>query len=156
MDGKKDLSSKIRHWCARSERSPEQVRRKLYAWGARDGIEQAIEALIQDGYLDARRFAEAYAADHVRLKGWGPAKVAAGLRVEHGISADLVDRALGLVSSEDVLDAACRAVRKRKLHRPDEDPSKAIASLLRKGFNFDVARKAVSAEDAPPKFGPSC
>lgn len=156
MDGKKDLSSKIRHWCARSERSPEQVRRKLFAWGERDGIEPLIAALIEDGYVDATRFAEAYAADHIRLKGWGPAKVAAGLRVEHGIEANTVDRALGLVSSEDVLDAACRAVRKRKLHRPDEDPSKAIASLLRKGFNFDVARQAVSAEDAPPKFGPSC
>ncbi len=67
-----------------------------------------------------------------------------------------VERALAKVTEEEVLDAACRAVRKRKQRHPDEAPAKTIGDLLRKGFKMEVARAAMAAEDVPPKFGPSC
>lgn len=156
VDVKKDVSSKIRHWCARAERSPAQVRRKLYTWGEKEGADQLIAALEKDGYVDAERFAEAYALDHVRLKGWGPGKVAAALRFEHAMEDGTVDRALAQLTAEEVLDAARRAARKRKLRHPDEEPSKTIGDLLRKGFKMEVVRAAMAAEDVPPKFGPSC
>ena len=60
----------------------------------------------KDGYVDAERFAEAYALDHVRLKGWSPGKVAAALRFEHAMEEGAVDRALAQVTAEEVLDAA--------------------------------------------------
>ena len=87
MDGKKDVSSKIRHWCARAERSLALVRRKLRTWGALDQAEELIATLVEEGYLDAARFAEAYALDHVRLKGWGPgSRWRLALRFEHSIA----------------------------------------------------------------------
>jgi SOS response regulatory protein OraA/RecX len=156
VDVKKDVSSKIRHWCARAERSPAQVRRKLYAWGEREGADDVVAALLEEGYVDPKRFAEAFALDHVRLKGWGPGKVAAALRFEHSMDGHIVDMALGAVAAEDVHEAACRAVRKRKQRHPDEDPAKTIGVLLRKGFMVEVARAAVVADDALPKFGPTC
>lgn len=156
MDVKKDVSSKIRHWCARAERSPAQVRRKLYNWGEKDHADELVAALTKEGYLNAERFAEAYALDHVRIKGWSPRKVAAALRFEHALADGVVDRALDALTAGDVHEAACRAVRKRKLQHPEEASEKTIGGLLRKGFTLEVVRAAMAAEDVPPKFGPSC
>ena len=108
-----------------------------------------ISALLEDGYIDPERFAEAYALDHVRLKGWGPRKVAAALRFEHAMEDVTVERALAKLTAEEVHDAACRAVRKRKQRHPDEEPAKTTGDLLRKGFSVEVARGAMAAEDVP-------
>ena len=151
MEGKKDVSSKIRHWCARAERSKALVRRKLRAWGALDQAEEVIATLVEEGYLDEARFAEAYALDHVRLKGWGPIKVASGLRYEHSIADADVERALSLLSEEDIRAAAAAAVVKRRRRHPEEPTNATVSDLLRRGFTVDVAKAAVAA-DVPPKF----
>ncbi len=156
VESKKDVSSKIRHWCARAERSPAQVRRKLSAWGESASADTLIDALMKEGYLDERRFAEAYAIDHVRLKGWGPLKVLAGLRMEHGIGDSVAEMALAALSDVDVLEAGKRAVRKRRQVRIGEIASETVGALMRRGFPLEVAREAVAAEVAPPKFDPPC
>lgn len=156
VDSKKDVSSKIRHWCARAERSPAQVRRKLLSWDEAKLADGLIASLKDEGYLDERRFAEAYAADHIRLRGWGPFKVLSALRVEHGIPDSLAEGAIARISDHDVLEAGRRAVRKRRQGRSDEPVADTIGALMRRGFPLDVAREAVAAEVAPPKFDPSC
>jgi SOS response regulatory protein OraA/RecX len=151
---KKDVSSKIRHWCALSERSPEQVRRKLLSWGAweRAEAEAWIEQLKAEGYVDETRFSEAFAVDHVKLKGWGPGKVKAALRQVHRLDDHVVERALACVSEEDVRDAARRAVRRRLLGRGGEDKSKTLGSLLGLGFDLELARLAVEEATDDRKF----
>ena len=153
MEVKKDVSSKIRHWCSRAERSPAQVRRKLLQLGEADLADRVIGALLEEGFLDEPRFAEAYALDHVRIKGWGPRKVAAALRMEHGISDALITRALAAVQPEDIDEAARRAVRKRRLTRSDEQDERTVGALLQRGFEVECARKAVAAEVGQTKFG---
>ena len=155
VEEKKDVYSKIRHWCSRAERSPAQVRRKLLQWGEADLADRVIGALLEEGFLDEPRFAEAYALDHVRIKGWGPRKVAAALRMEHGISDALITRALAAVQPEDIDEAARRAVRKRRLTRADEQAERTVGALLQRGFEVECARKAVAAEVGQTKFGPA-
>ena len=53
---------------------------------------------------------------------------------------------------EDIAEAALRAVRKRKLGRADEEPAKVVGALLQRGFDLDVARKAVAEEAERTKF----
>ena len=155
MEVKKDVSSKIRHWCSRAERSPAQVRRKLHQWGESALADRLIGELLEEGYLDVPRFAEAYALDHVRIKGWGPRKVQAALRLEHGLEDAEITRALSAVQPEDIAEAARRAVRKRKLGRAVEEPAKVVGALLQRGFDVDVARKAVAEEAERTKFDTS-
>jgi len=152
VEVKKDVSSKIRHWCARAERSPEQVHRKLVSWGVLEQSEGLIEQLKKEGYLDEKRFSEAFALDHVRIKGWGPGKVKAALRQVHRLEDKWVDRALACVSEEDIRDAARRAVKRRRLGREDEDRSQTVGALLRWGFDLELARSAVEEEVDDRKF----
>lgn len=116
--------------------------------------DRLVDVLLQEGYIDVDRFAEAYALDHVRIKGWGPRKVAAALRMEHALGDDVVSRALMALKPEDIDDAARRAVRRRRLTREEEPLEKTVGALLQRGFEVESARKAAAAEVGRTKFDP--
>lgn len=156
VEVKKDVFSKIRHWCARAERSAAQVRRKLYTWGESAQADALIQQLVADGFLDEQRFAAAFAMDHIRIKGWGPAKVLAALRHEHQLDDLTISNAMAAIEEGDVLEAARRAARKRRLGREDEPAADTVGALLSRGFDLATAQAAVAAvagEDVPRKFG---
>jgi SOS response regulatory protein OraA/RecX len=77
--------------------------------------------------------------------------VASGLRYEHSIADADVERALALLSEEDIRAAAAAAVVKRRRRHPEEPTNATVSDLLRRGFTVDVAKAAVAA-DVPPKF----
>lgn len=151
-----DVSSKIRHWCAKAERSPLQVRRKLSSWGVGEPHGNLIDQLVEEGYIDVRRFAEAFAVDHVRLKGWGPGKVAAALRVQHGLSDSDVEAACAAVAAADIEHAARKAVVKRWMTHPEESAGHTVGALMRRGFDVELARRAVEAEVDARNFEAPC
>ncbi|MGB2135505.1 MAG: regulatory protein RecX, partial [Flavobacteriales bacterium] len=116
-------------------------------------FEGLIADLKEEGFVDEQRFAEAFAHDQVRIKGWGPGKVAAALRQVHRLDDQCVDQAMACISDEDVLEAVRRAVRRRRLGREDEDKSKTVGALLTWGFGLELARSAVEEAVSDPKFG---
>ena len=144
----KEVSSKIRNWCARAERSPAQVLRKLAGWDFGPEAEEELKALESEGYVSAERFAEAFIHDHVLLKNWGPAKVWAALRQVHAIDSSVIQKGMQSLGEEEVNAAARRALSGWKKIRPGAPVDKAIAALLRKGFTLDCARCALDAMDA--------
>jgi regulatory protein len=88
--------SKARNYCARQERAQQEVRDKLYAWGAHQWeVEAIIAQLIGDGFLNEARFAEHFAVSKFRQKGWGRRKIEAALKQKQ-VSAPCI--ALGLRS----------------------------------------------------------
>ena len=143
-----DVSSKIRNWCARAERSPQQVRRKLADWGAADQAGRVLDTLIEEGYVDPARFAEAFAHDHLTFRNWGPAKILSALTQVHRIPGDLARRALAKQGEGAIDEADFRAAKNWRRLRADAPREKAIAALARKGFSIDCALRAVEAADA--------
>ncbi|MAC17267.1 MAG: hypothetical protein CMC97_03105 [Flavobacteriales bacterium] len=143
-----DVSSKIRNWCARAERSPEQVRKKLHDWGAGDQSDRWIAALQEEDYVNPKRFAKAFVHDHLEFRNWGPAKIMSALTQVHRISGDQVRQALAEQGKEAVDAAALRAAQSWRRLRPDAPRHKAIAALSRKGFSMDCALRAAEATEA--------
>lgn len=143
-----DVPSKIRHWCARAERSPAQAFKKLKEWGASGDLEALIAQLIEEGYLDERRFAEAFVHDHVRLKNWGPLKVRAALSQVHRIESRSIDDAMTTLGGDAIEEASHRAVAAWRRLRPEAPREKALAAMVRKGFSMESALKAVEAMEA--------
>lgn len=144
----KEVHSKIRNWCARAERSPAQVLRKLAGWDFGPGAEAELKALEREGYVSAERFAEAFIHDHILLKNWGPAKVWAALRQVHAIDSEIIRAGMQALGEEEVNAAARRALSGWQKIRRGAPAEKAIAALLRKGFTLDCARFALDAMDA--------
>lgn len=86
--------TKAQQYCAFQERSQQEVRDKLYAWGmTTEEVENIIVDLIQENYLNEERFVLAYAGGKHRIKKWGKFKIQQGLKGK-GVSEPLIKMAL--------------------------------------------------------------
>ena len=89
---------------ARSEKSSGDALRLMQNWGidpsARQGV---LQRLINDKFIDDRRYAEAFVRDKMRFSGWGVFKLRAALR-NKGISTDIVEDVLRMLDSNNMTD----------------------------------------------------
>lgn len=109
-------------------------------------IEMVLYKLEKEHLLDDADFARQWVEARLSRK-LGRTRIAQELR-RKGISADEAQAALEDVSDEDQLDAALSLAEKAAQRiKPGEDPRKSaqrIAGMLvRRGFNWDVARQAI-------------
>ena len=120
-------------------------------------IDALVEQLAERGALNDARLAEALAADWLR-RGVSPPMIRSRLRCK-GIDGDLASAAIALAREEareqgvdPELASATAYARRRRLgpfRRSEaergERRQKDLASLGRRGFSFDVARRVVDA-----------
>ena len=91
---------KIAKFCAYQERTQQEVRDKLYAYGLYgDEVEDLICTLIEENFINEERFAKAYAGGKFRLKKWGRIKIERGLK-EKGISKYCIQQGLKEIEEE--------------------------------------------------------
>lgn len=142
-----ELLSKARAYCARQERCQQEVRDKVYAWGAFPKVvEGIISQLIGEGFLNEARFAEHFAVSKFRQKGWGRRKIEAALKTRQ-VSAPCI--ALGLKSIEDdeYIAALAKLVAKRWERVKEADVrlkrQKVFKYFLGKGYSADLIEKAL-------------
>lgn len=137
--------AKAQHYCAYQERSQQEVRDKLYAWGLhREDVENMIAELIEDGFLNEDRFAKAYALGKFRMKGWGKQKITQGLRAKN-VSDRLIKEALLLIEDENYLKEGIKIAYKKIKTLKNEDSNskrqKIYKFLLSKGYENDIIIK---------------
>ncbi len=92
---------KAADYCAAQDRCISEVKLKIRSWDIdSEFFDQIITQLIDEGFLDEKRFAENYARGKFRMKGWGKLKIAAGLRAR-SIPASLIQQALASIDQEE-------------------------------------------------------
>ena len=128
-------------------RSREELRRRLLAKEHdQAAVDDALERLAADGFIDDAAFARSYTADKRRLDGWGVERIRRGLR-ELGVDAAIVDEALGEGSGDDgaELDRALALLRKRGAPEQPLEAARrrAYQALQRRGFSSATAYAAV-------------
>ncbi len=80
--------------CARREMCCHEIRQRLERHGvALSAAEEIIGRLIKHGFIDERRYAEAYVSDKVSFSGWGRHKIRLGL-ITKRIPSEIVSDAL--------------------------------------------------------------
>ena len=134
---------------ARREHSVRELRDKLSSKlaGDADAIEAVLEALVAEGLLSDRRFAEDFIRAH-RERGQGPLRITAELR-QRGVADALVDELL------DIGDAAWQAVARGARRKRFGDALPAAfaerarqARFLRgRGFTEEQVRRALGDDD---------
>ncbi len=81
MTGLKKEIAKIRRWCAMQERCLVEAKIHALAVGLSDKeADQAIQTLIEEGFIDEERYAKIYAGSKFRNKNWGRARIIGELR----------------------------------------------------------------------------
>ena len=145
MEEKKVLE-RLQRQCARMEYCTSDIRRK--ALKAMEGDAEAagriVESLLNDRFVDDRRYAAAFAREKSALQGWGAVKIRFLLRGK-GVSDEIITEAL------QEIDAAKAASKLDKLAADKyrllkDDPQcklKMLKALLARGYGYDEVEAAV-------------
>jgi len=97
-----EWNEKIRHWCAKSERSTGEVIKRLGEWDVpKNQAESCVEELIAKDFINEKRFVGAYVHDHFHLKNWGTFKIAAGLKDKKCSISD-IQAGLSVISTDEI------------------------------------------------------
>ncbi len=153
-DRVQDPAARLQHaldlayrYLSRRDRTVLEVRRHLESKRVEPAtIEAALGELSGQRYLDDVRYATVFAEDRRNLDGWGVGRIERKL-VAAGVPGEVVLEVLGERTQEEELDAALQILR-RKLREPPEDErgrERALALLVRRGYELDLAYSAVRA-----------
>ena len=89
---------------ARSEKSSGDALRLMQNWGVEQSARQGVlQKLIDNKFIDDRRYAEAFVRDKMRFSGWGVFKLRAALR-NKGISAEIIEEVLHTLNRSDMTE----------------------------------------------------
>ena len=131
---------------ARRSCSREEIRRKLTVnhYDA-EVIEQILEKLEKEGFLNDRDFAEAWIRHRISGR-YGARRIGQELRMK-GVSEEDSSAAMKSLDEEEMMrQAVSLAAGRLRRVKPDEDPRKArekiLQALIRRGFDWNTAREA--------------
>ncbi len=98
------LKYRIEQFCVYQERCQQEVRQKLFEWGAHSNeVEQLIADLISSNYLNEERFAIAFVGGKFRIKKWGRKKIIYALKQKQ-VSSYCITRGLKEIDEEVYMD----------------------------------------------------
>ena len=144
---KMEWKEKIRHWCARRERSSFETKAKLIRLGASlSEAEQFLLVLEKEGFINEKRFISAFIHDHFELKCWGPRKLYHAL-VKKGSPSHLIEEALSEIEDQEIEKALNSAISSRFILYPNEhftNRERLIRYLQNRGYTLDNILRALS------------
>ena len=99
-DNARALLDRARRLCALAEQCESGVRQKLVSWGASSAdMEDIIDRLRADDYLNDMRYARAYCSDKLLGQRWGRQKVLYQLRSKH-LPQEAIEEGMATVDDE--------------------------------------------------------
>lgn len=137
-DEVREAKIKAARFCAYRERAPLEVLEKLRGYGLISGdVEQVLEELIRDGFLNENRFAMSYANGKLRQKKWGKIRIRRELE-QYKIDSNCIDMVLEAIPNDEYQDILKKLVDKKWLSLKISDPfirnHKAAQFVISKGF----------------------
>ena len=145
MEEKKVLE-RLQRQCARMEYCTSDIRRKaLKAMeGDAEAADRIVESLLQDRFVDDRRYAGAFAREKSALQGWGAVKIRFLLRGK-GISDEIISEALAEIDADKAASKLDKlAADKYRLLKDDPQCRlKMLKALLSRGYGYDEVEAAV-------------
>lgn len=105
-------------------------------------IETILNKLSDMGYVDDRKFAEAWVANRRLLKPTSLRRLSQELSQKH-VAREVINEVLQASDRADETTALQQLVAKKQSLARYQDQQKLIAYLLRQGFNYDDIRQAL-------------
>ena len=130
--------------CARAEKSTGDALRLMQGWGvAPEARSRVVQQLIDQRFIDDRRFAEAYVREKTRLSGWGAYKIRVALQ-RKGIDRAIIDETLQQVDPdtqrERLASQLARKLRSTRAANDYELKTKLIRYGLSLGYDYEAVR----------------
>lgn len=138
----------LRRQCSRREYCQSDVLKK--AEKALDGDRQeamkVLATLVEEKYVDDRRYAEAYARDKAAISGWGAVKIRYMLSAK-GVDRDVISQALEEIDLKKA-DDRLRKLLENKYRTLKEDPQwkmKLLRFALGRGYSYDEVNEVLKS-----------
>ena len=133
--------------CSASEQAPGDIRDKLMRWGLTPHqAADVLNRLIDEGFIDERRYARAFVNDRFNFNGWGRVKIAYQLR-HKGIAPDVISQALTAIDEQQYREQLMELLRAKWRDVSNREPRAAWAAMMRfaasRGFEAAVAADCV-------------
>ena len=137
-----EAQKKAESYCAYQERSQQEIRDKLYAWGQYpDDVENIIVELIAENFLSEERFAHAYVSGKFSIKKWGKIKITNGLKLKR-IPPRLIKESLSAIDDEEYRQTLFEILEKKARYVVEKDAYKRKIKLAQyavsRGFETEL------------------
>jgi regulatory protein len=141
------IIEKGRRFCAFRERCTHETRKKIKSWGCdMQQTEYIIQLLVDEGYINEQRFADAFAHGKFSHNQWGKIKIRIELTLRH-IPTEMIQHALSQIDDvayqKTISKLAAGKIQSLSAKHADNIPEKAAAFLFGKGFEPELSWQAI-------------
>ena len=137
--------------CSTSEQCMSDIEAKLSRYDlTEEERTRILRHLVEEKYIDDRRYAEAFVRDKYRFNKWGRIKIAQGLRMK-GIDSESISTAMKAIDEAEYLDILRDLIKaKRKSTRGKNDyeiNGKLVRFATGRGFEYAAIRQCMGTND---------
>jgi regulatory protein len=137
--------------CANAEHCQYEMLEKMKRWELSEEAQARVMAqLIEERYVDDRRYARAFVKDKIRYNKWGHRKVQQGLWMKR-IDKEIQDEVLDEIDEKEYLDVLKPLLKqKRKSIKANSDyelNQKLVRFAYGRGFTFEIIRQCLDVSD---------
>lgn len=137
--------------CANAEHCQYEMLEKMKRWELSDEAQARVMArLIEERYVDDRRYARAFVKDKICYNKWGRTKVQQGLWMKR-IDKEIQDEVLNEIDEKEYLNVLKPLLKqKRKSIKANSDyelNQKLVRFAYGRGFTFDIIRQCLDVSD---------
>ncbi|MDR2847721.1 MAG: recombination regulator RecX [Bacteroidales bacterium] len=144
----KAIRDKAMIYCSRKEYSSAEMKKKILSWGCPpDDAGTVIDYLVENQYLDNRRYAEAYVNDKLRFAKWGRIKINYMLQMQ-GVEKETIQETLAHIDLDKYRQRLQEELSKKRKGMKAAQPAEIRAKLFRfaasRGFEPDIIQQAIN------------
>jgi regulatory protein len=137
--------------CANAEHCQYEMLEKMKRWELSEEAQARVMAqLIEERYVDDRRYARAFVKDKIRYSKWGRRKVQQGLWMKR-IDKEIQDEVLNEIDEKEYLNVLKPLLKqKRKSIKANSDyelNQKLVRFAYGRGFTFEIIRQCLDVSD---------
>ena len=146
-----EILYKLAAKCSVSEQCLSDIEAKLSRYDlTEEERTHILRHLMEEKYVDDRRYAEAYVKDKYRFNKWGRIKIAQGLRMK-GIDTETIKSAMGAIDEEEYMDILRDLIKAKRRSTRGSSEYEINGKLLRfatgRGFEFAAIRECLNVTE---------
>ena len=146
-----EILYKLAAKCSVSEQCISDIEAKLSSYNLTEEERiRILRHLVEEKYIDDRRYAEAFVRDKYRFNKWGRIKIAQGLRMK-GIDSETISTAMEAIDEAEYLDILRDLIKaKRKSTRGKNDyeiNGKLVRFATGRGFEYAAIRQCMGTDN---------
>ena len=146
-----DAYSRLSAQCAMGELCIHDVRKKMQRWEIADEVQQrVVKRLIDERFIDEKRYARAFVRDKSRYNHWGATKIKYEL-MKKGICTNDIEDALTEIDEEESLSALRHLIESKRRSVKGKSEYEIKAKLVRfgvsRGFGVQDVLRVVNPDE---------